>query len=265
LHVALAFAVAWLVFPVVPATARLALGQRWSVRLLGILGVRIPDEVGAVRPGSLIVANHVSWLDVIVLLALCPAAFVAKDELRRWLGLGWLFGRGGALYLKRGSARAAWRLNRTIAAGLAADTPVVIFPEGTTSDGARLLRFYPALFQPAVDGRHAVQPIALAYEDAAGAPCDAVVYAGDTPFWDSLLAIASERAIVARVRLAAPVDSARLTRREAARRTHEIIAQALAPHFAAHRRRPAPAEAQALSQSTSAPALAARSSSSMSG
>lgn len=240
LHVAVAFAAAVLVFPSVPAATRLALGQHWSRRLLAILGVRLLADPGDVPPGGLVVANHVSWLDVIVLRALYPAAFVAKDDLRRWPGLGWLFARGGALYLKRGSARAAWRLNRVVAATLAAGGPVAIFPEGTTSDGARLLRFYPALFQPAVDGAHPVQPIALAYEHASGAPSDAAVYTGDTAFWDSLTAIAAQPCTVARVRIAAPLDAARLTRRELARGAHAAIAQLLEPHLAAARRAAAP-------------------------
>ncbi len=234
LHLAVAFAAAALVFPAVSPATRLALGQHWSRRLLAVLGVRLSADAGAFRPGCLIVANHVSWLDVIVLRVLFPAAsFVAKDDLRRWPALGWLFARGGALYLKRGSARAVWRLNRVIAAKLAADGPVAIFPEGTTSDGTRLLRFYPALFQPAVDGVRPVQPIALAYEDGAGAPSAAAAYTGDTAFWDSLTEIAAQPCIVVRVRFAASLDAARLTRRELAGGAHRAIAQLLEPHFAA--------------------------------
>ncbi len=236
LHVAVALAAAALVFPAVSPATRLALGQRWSRRLLAILGVRLAADAGAFGPGCLIVANHVSWLDVIVLRALCPAAsFVAKDDLRRWPALGWLFARSGALYLKRGSARAVWRLNRVIAAKLAADGPVAIFPEGTTSDGLRLLRFYPALFQPAVDEVRPVQPIALAYEDGAGAPSAAAAYTGDTAFWDSLTTIAAQPCIVVRVRLAGPLDAARLTRRELANDAHQAIARLLESHFVAVR------------------------------
>jgi len=235
LHLAVAFAAAALVFPAVSPATRLALGQHWSRRLLAILGVRLQADPGAVAPRGLVVANHVSWLDVMVLRALSPAAFVAKDELRRWPALGWLFARGGALYLKRGSPRAAWRLNRVIAATLASGGPVVIFPEGTTSDGTRLLRFYPALFQPAVDGVRPVQPIALAYEDGAGAPSAAAAYTGDTGFWGSLTAIAAQPCIVVRVRFPLPLDAARLTRRELARDAHQAIGKLLAPHFAAAR------------------------------
>lgn len=241
LHVAVAFAAAALVFPAVPERTRRELDQRWSRRLLAILGVRLAAEDAPVLPGTLIVANHVSWLDVVVLRVLCPAAFVAKDELRRWPGLGWLFARGGgALYLKRGSARAAWRLNRVIAANLASGAVVAIFPEGTTTDGSRLLRFYPALFQPAVDRTRPVQPIAIAYEDGSGRPTEAAAYTGDTPFWTSLASIAAQPCIVARVRLPTPLDGARRTRRELAHAAHRAIAHALDPHFAAARRVAAP-------------------------
>lgn len=236
MHVAVAFAAVALVFPVVAEPARRALDRRWSRRLLAILGVRLAAEDATILPGTLIVANHVSWLDVVVLRVLCPAAFVAKDELRSWPGFGWLFARGGALYLKRGSARAAWRLNRLIAASLTSGAAVAIFPEGTTTDGTRLLRFYPALFQPAVDRTRPVQPIAIAYEDESGRPTDAAAYTGDTPFWASLAAIAAQPCIVARVHLAARLDAARLTRREAAHAAHRAIAHALDPHFAAARR-----------------------------
>jgi 1-acyl-sn-glycerol-3-phosphate acyltransferase len=124
-----------------------------TVRVSGPL----PDDV---RP-TLLVANHVPWLDVYALAALWPARFVAKAETRAWPVAGTIARRFDTVFLRRGSVRDAGRVRRQVAAALARGESVVVFPEGTTTDGTRLGRFHAAMFQAAIDAGAVVQPVAL--------------------------------------------------------------------------------------------------------
>lgn len=189
-----------------------------------MLGLRL-DKVGSggtVR--GLLVANHVSWLDIYVINALVPAAFVAKDDVRSWPLIGWLCANTETIFLARGSRAAAQDACQRIGAELRAGTPVAVFPEGTTTGGERLLPFHGALFQGAIDAGAPVVPLALRYLDARGMPSRAPAYDGDITLWESLRAIARADGLTARLRVLAPVPSANLDRRHLAARCHRSIA-----------------------------------------
>lgn len=197
--------------------------RAWSRRLLALLGVQLQADAFVVAPGSLVVANHVSWLDAVVLHALFDACFVAKAEARRWPLLGWALARNDTLFIERRPCRALLRLNAEVARRLARGESVAAFPEGTSTAGAGVLAFKPALFQPAVAGGHAIQAIALAYRDGSGAPCAAAAFVGEMTLWRSLCSIAALPALVAQVRDAGRLDAAGLHRKQAARRAHAAV------------------------------------------
>jgi 1-acyl-sn-glycerol-3-phosphate acyltransferase len=181
-----------------------------------------------VAPGTLLVANHVSWLDVIVLSALCPADFVAKAEIRRWPLLGRLLKRHDCLFVNRRVGRHLLQLNAQIGERLARGRVVAFFPEGTTTDGAGLLPFRPALFEPAVRGGHRLQAFAIAYRDCSGRRCAAAAFIGEQSLWQSLLAVASQPGIVAAVDAGASTGTAGLTRRQAASNVQAAVRERLA-------------------------------------
>jgi 1-acyl-sn-glycerol-3-phosphate acyltransferase len=222
-HLAWGFAASALLLPLLPVEKRLALRRHWSAALLRNLGVRLRADACEIAPGSLIVANHVSWLDVFVINALSPAAFVAKDDVARWPGLAWLIARNETVLLRRGSARAVQRANAEVASLLASGRRVAVFPEGTTTDGSRVLPFRAALLQAAIDKTAAVYPLALEYRDDAGRRSAAAAYTGDTSLWQSLRAIAAARVVEARVTVLAPVDATAFTRRDLAARLRAPI------------------------------------------
>lgn len=201
--------------------------RRWSQELLAILGVEVEARPLRIEPGTLLVANHVSWLDVVVLSMLYPADFVAKAEIRRWPLLGWLLAHNDCLFVERRVGRHLLRLNARIGARLALGRIVACFPEGTTTDGASLLPFRPALFEPAVRGRHRLQPIALAYRDSAGLRCEAAAFIGQQSLWGSLLAIASHPGITATVIAGPAIAVSNLTRREAAHIAQTAVQEGL--------------------------------------
>ncbi len=201
--------------------------RRWCRRLLEILDIRLDARAIDVPPGCLLVANHVSWLDVIVLNALCPADFVAKAEIRRWPLIGGMLERHDCLFIDRRVGRHLLRLNEEIESRLARGRVVAFFPEGTTTDGAGVLPFRRALFEPAVRGAHPVRAFTLAYRDAGGRRCEAVAFIDKQNLWESLLAIASHSGIVASVSASPALSVAGLARREAAGLAQAAVQESL--------------------------------------
>ncbi|MBL8447856.1 MAG: 1-acyl-sn-glycerol-3-phosphate acyltransferase [Zoogloeaceae bacterium] len=181
--------------------ARRRLRSAWSHRLLAALGVRLRVDGEPVVKGSLLVANHISWLDIFAIHALAPAAFVSKAEVRDWPLAGWLAARNETVFLRRGSRGHAKVVNGEIASILEKGGHVAVFPEGTTTDGRQVLHFHGALMQPALDAAHPVQPLALSYHDATGRQTTATAYVGETSFGESLAAILAERRLEVRIQV----------------------------------------------------------------
>lgn len=149
-----------------------------------------PEDQGARQTtGTLIVCNHISWLDIFVLLALKPARFVAKIEIASWPLVGLLVRGVGTLFIERGRRHAVHQLNERIEFALNAGQCVAVFPEGTTSDGRRLLPFHANLLEPAIRSGAAVVPMGLRYLRPDGSPHEAVDYTGDTSLVGSMLRI----------------------------------------------------------------------------
>jgi 1-acyl-sn-glycerol-3-phosphate acyltransferase len=142
-HVGSGVATTLLVFPLVSPARKRWLVKRWSRRLLRILAVeaRLHGDIGARGGNVLIVANHISWLDIFVLNSVHPVRFVAKSELARWPVIGAMIRGAGTLFIERTQRRDTRRVNHRVAAVLAAGDVVAIFPEGTTTDGVDMLPF----------------------------------------------------------------------------------------------------------------------------
>lgn len=199
LHLAWGSATVAFAYPVVSQARRRGLKQRWSHQLLVMLGVDLRTRGPAARPGELLVANHISWLDVFVINAVAPCAFVCKSEVRTWPLVGWLCRHTDTVFIDRGRRRSARDTVSEIVRLLAAGTPVALFPEGTTSDGSELGEFRPALFQAAVDARSQVVPVAVSYRDRHYLPSKAASYVGDTSLLASLWRIACARSLCAEI------------------------------------------------------------------
>lgn len=157
--------------------------------LLAALGVRLMWRGPVPRPGSLLVANHVSWLDVVALLAVTPVRLVAKREVRGWPAVGALAAVTGSIFVDRSRPK---RLPATVAevtAALRAGRSVAVFPEGTTFCGAEQGRFRPAVFQAAVDAGAPVVPISIRYASPTAA------FVGDDTLWCSVRRVAALRGL----------------------------------------------------------------------
>jgi len=214
-------------YPRLDAGGRARLKQRWSLQILEILCVRLEAAPSDAPAGCLIVSNHVSWLDIFVINALRPSAFIAKAEIRQWPFIGWLGARNDTVFLRRGSRGHAKEVNGQIDALLIDGIDVAIFPEGTTTDGTHLLNFHAALLQPAIETGRAVLPLALSYHDAQGNRSLAPSFAGETTLAQCFSAIFACRSLTARQRPAPVNDTAGQTRRALSYAAHEAIATRL--------------------------------------
>ena len=146
--------------------------HRWCPRILACMGV--DASVRGPVPGTTaasgeqfeaIVANHLSYLDILLLSSAVPSVFVAKDEVSRWRLIGWLTTRSGAVYVYRGGRRETYPLvNARMARAFRSGVPVVFFPEGTTTNGTEVLPFRRGLFHSVLRDQVAVRTAAIRYE-----------------------------------------------------------------------------------------------------
>lgn len=230
IHIAEGLATCALVFPWCGPARRMRIVQRWSARLLGICGVRLERLPGAPAPAlehALVVANHISWLDIFVINALYPCRFVAKAEIRAWPVGGWLTAQVGTVYIARGNRRELRHIFKGIVDALSQGGRVAFFPEGTVAAQGRLLPFHANLFEAAIDAGVPVQPLALAYVDAAGGWHAAVDYTGSTTFGQSIVRILGGPPVTARLGCLAPIAGQGAHRRELAQAVQAAIEGAL--------------------------------------
>ena len=205
--------------------------QAWSRRLLAICGIRL--QVRGLPPlsaagGQMLVANHISWLDIFALNAVLPGRFVAKAEVAHWPMIGYLARQAGTLFVTRGRNGGTQEHIMQAARVLQGRENLVLFPEGTTSTGDRLLPFKPSFFQTALDQRSAVWPVLCRYVRADGSLNADMAYCGDTSLWQSLCLILKQQDASYVVLEFLPPVAATGSRRELADKVHAGMAYRLA-------------------------------------
>jgi 1-acyl-sn-glycerol-3-phosphate acyltransferase len=186
--VAIVAAVAALL-PVLPllAPSRRAGVLRAAARAaLRALGVRVRVRGRLPERRALLAANHISWLDILAVLAHTPARLVAKSEVRRWPLIGRVAAATGAIFIDRSRPRRLPRAVREVAEAMRAGAVVAAFPAGTTGCGASPGRFRPALFQAAIDAGAPVAPVTLSFMLVDGSPTTAAAFVGDDTLLRSL-------------------------------------------------------------------------------
>ncbi len=200
----------------------------WSAGFLRVFGVRLVVQ-GLPRQGAkLLVANHISWLDIFAIDAVAPARFVSKAEVRRWPIFSGLASASGTLYLERERPRDALRVVHQMADALRAGDTVAVFPEGTTGDGAQLLPFHANLLQAAIATETPVQPVALRYFDDAQQISPAVLFLGETTLLQSVWWIACAQGLAVRVEVLPARSAQHADRRRLAQTLQQDIEVALA-------------------------------------
>ena len=231
LHLLTGLAASSLVFPFVGRNSRLEIFRRWSRALLEILAVRVSvhGDAPIERHGpTMLLSNHVSWLDIFVIASAVPSRFVAKSEIRRWPVVGWLIARQGTLFLERARRHDTARINNSVNDALQKGYCVAVFPEGTTTDGTEVKPFHASLLQPVVHAHGVAAPVALRYVTADGVIDNSAAYTAERTLWDSLKLIASNREVFAEIHFLPLVAATGKHRRDLAEHTARLIAEALA-------------------------------------
>lgn len=167
----------------------LELRARWvhetCIRVLRSIGIDCRVD-GKVPACGLVVANHLSYLDILMLSATMPCLFVAKQEIGAWPYFGWAARVGGTMFLDRSSLASAQKVSDTIGERLKLPVPVLFFPEGTSTDGT-MLRFHSRLFEPAIVSGAPVTAASIRYVISDGTPERELCWFGDDSFAPHLL------------------------------------------------------------------------------
>ncbi|MBN8489718.1 MAG: 1-acyl-sn-glycerol-3-phosphate acyltransferase [Burkholderiales bacterium] len=225
LHGMLLMALLWQRLDVASRQRRI---QWWSAVLLRRAGLTLSVQ-GAPRPGgALLVANHVSWLDIAAIHAACPQArFVSKADVKRWPLLGWLIAGAGTLFIERERKRDAMRMVHEMAAALQRGETVAVFPEGTTGPGATVLPFHANLLQAAIAVAAPIQPVALRFAEPGQPFSVAAQYIGETTLLQSLWRVLAAQGLSVAVDFLPPQASAHAERRALAATLQQQIQQRL--------------------------------------
>lgn len=209
-----------------PAQAREV--EQWARRMLAIMGVQIRIEGEPAQGPVLMAANHISWLDILVMHAARHCRFVAKSEIRHWPLVGALTTAGQSLYIERASSRDAMRVVHRMRDALLAGDVLGVFPEGSTGTGEVLLPFHGNLLQAAISADVPIQPVGLRFVDprsgrASFAPC----YVADDTLVGSIWRTLRAPALQACVRYGEPQWAQGRTRRQWAEDLRASIQQLL--------------------------------------
>jgi 1-acyl-sn-glycerol-3-phosphate acyltransferase len=234
-HVLLGMAICATVFPWIAQDKRNGHIRRWSTRLLRMCNVSVEQHAAApMLERAVVVANHVSWLDIFVVHSLHPSHFVAKAEIRSWPLAGWLAEKAGTVFISRGNRRDLRHIFKGLVSTLERGERVAFFPEGTTSSQGQLLPFHANLFEAAIDAGVPVQPVALSYVAPNGASHPSVDFIGEMTFAESIIAILGGPPVKAKLMVLAPIETAGAHRRELAEVTHKAVAEALGVNVESH-------------------------------
>ena len=221
------------------------LAQSYHRLLLSVIGVRL-TVFGEKKSGNVLyVPNHVSWLDISIIGALSPTHFLSKAEIKKWPFIGLLATRAGTLYIKRGVRNSAEEANTTLQKTLEKNHNVVLFAEGTTTDGT-LKKFHGRLMQSAIDAKSLVQPVAIFYpaiidnhtENSTGIEPQSnlkikrkinenILYIDNMTFLQSMFSVLSLKNIPVEVHYLEPVSTKQQTRNDLAAHCYDSIYNAL--------------------------------------
>ncbi len=185
------------------------------------MGVQL-QVCGDVPPDGLIVCNHLSYLDILVISAAAPAVFVSKSEVRSWPILGWIARRTGTIFVERGHSCGAGRTVEEIEGALRAGRRVVLFPEGTSSGGETVLPFKSSLLEPGRQGPISAAALAYSLEPGDGDPAEVVCYWKDMTLLPHLIRLLGRRSIRATL-VFARLDGSDADRKSLARRLHSLV------------------------------------------
>lgn len=199
----------------------------WSGGLMRIFGFRLRRVGQPLRGPHLLVANHVSWIDIELVHSQRAVGFVAKAEISRWPLVGWVAKRGGTIYHQRGNNASLNGVLDMMVGRLDSGQAVGVFPEGTATTGDAIRTFHARIFQAAFEAQVPVQPVALRYGEAGDAQTIVAFQRGEN-FVQNFLRLLGEPSRVAEVHFLPPIQPGEEGRRHVAEQARERIVEAMA-------------------------------------
>lgn len=197
----------------------------WAGAVCWVFGVRVRQQGEPVPPPVLVVANHISWLDIVVLHRCAAMGFVSKAEIRRWPVLGFLARVGGTVFHERGSRDSAESVSRAMSERLRDRARVAIFAEGGILPGPGVKRFHARLFKAAIEAECPVQPVMIRYRFQ-GSVDDFAGFAARESFPANLLRLMGRPRRECDVAFLDAFDASGRARREVAAQAQAAVASA---------------------------------------
>ncbi|UOA08070.1 1-acyl-sn-glycerol-3-phosphate acyltransferase [Methylobacter sp. S3L5C] len=199
---------------------RNTLKTHWLKIFSGIMNLDIVLEGELPHPGTFLVCNHISWLDIIVIGQYLPAHFVAKSDILSWPIIGYLSRQGGTIFIRRGDKKHIKATTEQMLWILKQNNNIIAFPEGTTTQGDDVLSFHASLFQPALLTKSAIQPVALQYY---GLAKQQAPFVGDDDFLPHLIKMLSLDKIEVHVSFLPVINSSGSNRQSVSIEARELI------------------------------------------
>ena len=174
-------------------------GHATGKQMMAAMGIRTKVS-GKLPARGLLVSNHLSYLDILIIGSIVPCFFVAKSEISQWPFFGWMSKAGGTVYVERSGRTKVDGVMQQMAERLKLPIMLHLFPEGTSTDGSRILPFRSRLFTPAIEGNAPVTAEAIRYIADDGAPEHDLCWFGDAEFLSHLLKTLGRLSFTAEVR-----------------------------------------------------------------
>ncbi|MFK5893478.1 MAG: lysophospholipid acyltransferase family protein [Pseudomonadota bacterium] len=202
--------------------------QKCFKKFLLLLNINIVFHGEPVQSPKMIVCNHVSWVDVVILISIYPGHFIAKSEIRSWPILGAMVCSAGTLFIKRGLRSEIKKLGQQIEQIIKNKSNVVFFPEGATGDGKQINTIYSGLFESAIIAGMDVQPMLVIYNDSSGYPSEKIPYVGEQHLLSSIWTVLGEKQITAHLFALESLSSKEYTRKEIGKQVGKLLSLKLA-------------------------------------
>ncbi|MCP9453543.1 MAG: 1-acyl-sn-glycerol-3-phosphate acyltransferase [Nitrospira sp.] len=220
-----------IVFPRLEPSRRDSLIAQWCREVLDLLQIHvvIHGEIPAAPLSSTVfVANHISWIDILLLLSWQPMRFIAKKEVKGWPIIGYLASQTGTWFFKRTSPHELADVMRATSLALHQGGCIAFFPEGTTTDGTSVRPFHSGLFESAIRANAPVRPVGISYLKPDGSPDTGVAFVGDESLVSSILNVLSRPTTIARLSFSPPIDGSMGDRRRLAALCQKAVERSLA-------------------------------------
>lgn len=187
---------------------------QWLKKLLKLFNIEVQVYGDKVKAPKMIVCNHVSWIDIVILSSMYPGHFIAKSEIKRWPIMGSMITNIGTLFVKRGVRSEIKTLSTKVEQIVENNSSIIFFPEGKIGDGLQINKIHTGLFQSAINGKMDIQPTLLIYGDSSGYPSTTVPYLNDQTLFESIFNVLGEKKISASLFVLKPIPSKGLSRKQ---------------------------------------------------